>query len=83
MTETESKAEQKTPRVPLGASYWKLWSASVVSNLGDGVAFIAYPWLASAVTRNAVLIALIAVAQPTNRYAKAMSCRLMNNPMAR
>ena len=63
MTETESKAEQKRPRVPLGASYWKLWSASVVSNLRDGVAFIAYPWLASAVTRNAVLIALIAVAQ--------------------
>jgi MFS family permease len=50
-------------RVPLGTSYRKLWSASVVSNLGDGVASIAYPWLASATTRNAMLIALIAVAQ--------------------
>lgn len=44
-------------------NYWKLWSASVVSNLGDGVGLVAYPWLASAVTRNAVLIALIAVVQ--------------------
>ena len=55
----------KTPvaKVRLGTNYWKLWSASVISNLGDGVAFIAYPWLASAVTRNGLLIALIAVAQ--------------------
>jgi hypothetical protein len=37
--------------------------SSVVSNLGDGVAMIAYPWLASAITRNAVLIAFIAVVQ--------------------
>ncbi len=57
-----AKAE-KTPKVRLGANYWRLWSASVVSNLGDGVAMVAYPWLASAITRNAVLIALIAVVQ--------------------
>jgi MFS family permease len=52
-----------TSRVRLGRNYWKLWSASVVSNLGDGVGLVAYPWLASAVTRNAVLIALIVVVQ--------------------
>jgi MFS family permease len=47
---------------PLGASYWKLWVASVVSNFGDGVATVAYPWLASAVTRSPVHIALVTVA---------------------
>lgn len=46
---------------PLGVSYWKLWVASVVSNLGDGVSAIAYPWLASALTRNPVHIAAVAV----------------------
>ena len=46
---------------PLGASYWKLWSASVVSNLGDGVGLIAYPWLASALTRDPLHIAAVAV----------------------
>lgn len=46
---------------PLGAGYWKLWVASVVSNLGDGVASIAYPWLASALTRNPLHIAAVAV----------------------
>ena len=62
MTDVASSEKQKQPRVKLGANYWKLWSSSVVSNLGDGVTAIALPWLASAVTRNAVLIALVAVA---------------------
>jgi len=46
---------------PLGPNYWKLWSASVISNLGDGVAGIAYPWLASSLTRNPLHIAAVAV----------------------
>ncbi len=41
----------------LGASYWKLWTATAISNLGDGVSMVAYPWLASAVTRSPMLIA--------------------------
>jgi MFS family permease len=46
-----------------GWNYRKLVAASTVSNLGDGVSQIAYPWMASVVTRNPVLIALIAVVQ--------------------
>lgn len=46
----------------LGPSFHKLFSATIVSNLGDGMAMVAYPWLASAVTRNPVLIALVLVA---------------------
>ena len=53
-----------TPREPrLDGRYYKLFSASVVSNLGDGVGIIAYPWLASAVTRDPLLVALVMVAQ--------------------
>lgn len=47
----------------LGASYYKLFAGTVVSNLGDGMATVAYPWLASAITRNPILIAMVAVAQ--------------------
>ncbi len=47
----------------LGGNYRKLFSASTISNLGDGVGIIAYPWLASAITRSPLLIALVAVAQ--------------------
>ncbi|HUH07332.1 MAG TPA: MFS transporter [Egibacteraceae bacterium] len=46
----------------LGPGYWKLWSASVVSNLGDGTSFVAYPWLASTLTRDPILIAGLGVA---------------------
>jgi MFS family permease len=60
---TKPAAAVSKPGTKLGGRYWRLWAASVTSNLGDGIAAIAYPWLASAVTRNAVLIALIAVAQ--------------------
>ncbi len=47
----------------LGANYYKLMAASTISNLGDGIGVIAYPWLASAVTRNPILIAGVAAAQ--------------------
>ena len=47
----------------LGPNYRKVFTASVISNLGDGIAQIGYPWLASAVTRNPLLIALVGVFQ--------------------
>lgn len=50
-------------RRPLGANYRKVFSASVISNLGDGMAQVGYPWLASALTRNPLLIALVGVMQ--------------------
>jgi MFS family permease len=47
----------------LGPSYHKLFWATVISNLGDGMGTVAYPWLASAVTRSPVLVSLVVVAQ--------------------
>ena len=59
---TDTVETQRTePR--LDGRYYKLFSASVISNLGDGVGTIAYPWLASAVTRDPLLVALVFVAQ--------------------
>jgi MFS family permease len=52
-----------SPSSRLGRSYHKLFAATTISNLGDGMATIAYPWLASAITRNPLLIAAVAVAQ--------------------
>ncbi len=65
-TQSSSTAEQPPPR--FGADYFKLFGASVISNLGDGIAAVAYPWLASAITRDPLLIALVAVVQ---RFALA------------
>ncbi|MFT3860357.1 MFS transporter [Micropruina sp.] len=46
----------------LGPNYRKLFGSAVAANLGDGLMSIALVWLASAVTRDALLIALIGVA---------------------
>ncbi len=62
MTEATTSGEPKrTSR--LGAAYAKLFASSTISNVGDGIGTIAYPWLASAVTRNGLLIALVVVVQ--------------------
>jgi predicted MFS family arabinose efflux permease len=46
----------------LGANYWKLWTASTVSNLGDGVSLAALPLLAATLTRDPRLVAGLATA---------------------
>jgi MFS family permease len=56
------KKRKKSTTKPLGKNYWRLWFAHGVSNLGDGISQVAYPWLASAVTRSPLLIASVAVA---------------------
>lgn len=69
MTDVDLRAGDSQPAAPapqskrLGASYYKLFTGTVVSNLGDGIGTVAYPWLASAITRNPILVALVAVAQ--------------------
>jgi MFS family permease len=39
-----------------------LFSASAISNLGDGISALAFPWLASLITRDPFLIGLVAAA---------------------
>ncbi|MGB3683767.1 MAG: MFS transporter [Rubrobacteraceae bacterium] len=50
-------------RSGLGANYWKLWAASTVSNLGDGITLVAGPLLAASLTRDPLLVAGVALAQ--------------------
>ncbi|MEM9514292.1 MAG: MFS transporter [Actinomycetota bacterium] len=57
-------SDARTPRPDrLGGDYFRLLGASTISNLGDGIGLIAYPWLASAITRNPLLIATVGVVQ--------------------
>ena len=44
---------------PLGSNYRKLWSASAISNLGDGVRLTALPLLAASITRDPAKIAAV------------------------
>ncbi|MEM9585069.1 MAG: MFS transporter [Pseudomonadota bacterium] len=43
-------------------NYRLLFSAAAVSNLGDGISMLAFPWLATLITRDATLIAAVAAA---------------------
>ncbi len=47
----------------LGPGYRRLFAASTISNLGDGIGTLAYPWLASAITRDPLLISIVVVLQ--------------------
>lgn len=46
----------------LSAAYWRLWTASTISNLGDGVFLVALPLLAAHLTSSKVAISLVAAA---------------------
>ena len=65
MTQTDDAAVATTTASRSGSGRASTSSspASVISNIGDGMSQIAYPWLASAVTRNPILVALVMVAQ--------------------
>lgn len=43
-------------------NYRMLFSAAAVSNLGDGISMLAFPWLATLITRDATMIAAVAAA---------------------
>jgi len=47
----------------LGREYWKFWTASTVSNAGDGIMLAAGPLLAASITRDPVLVAGLVFAQ--------------------
>lgn len=55
--------EVAPPASRLGREFHKLWAASGVSNLGDGVWLVAAPLLAATLTRDPVLIAGLSFAQ--------------------
>lgn len=49
----------------LGGPFWRLWSASGVSALGDGFTFVALPLLAARLTRDPGKVALVEAAEYT------------------
>lgn len=50
-----------SPKEPLGRKYAALITASGISNLGDGIGTVAWPWVASLLTRDPIAIALVGV----------------------
>lgn len=57
---TQTASEPATPG--LGRNYWRLFTSSTLTNLGDGVMLVAFVWLGSSLTRDPTVLALIALA---------------------
>ena len=51
------------PTAPLGRPFWRLWGATEVSSLGDGVVMVGFPLLALTLTHRPLLIAGVAIAE--------------------
>ena len=51
-----------TPSPSLPTAYWRQWAASAISNLGDGISFVAMPLLALSLTDDERLISLVTFA---------------------
>ncbi|GAA0516227.1 hypothetical protein Ade02nite_25720 [Paractinoplanes deccanensis] len=48
---------------PLGADFWKLWTSSAVTNLGDGITMVAGPLLVASITGDPAAVAGAVFAQ--------------------
>ncbi|GAB2626559.1 MFS transporter [Paractinoplanes abujensis] len=48
---------------PMGADFWKLWTASAVTNVGDGITMVAGPLLVTSLTSSPAAVAGAAFAQ--------------------
>jgi MFS family permease len=55
--------DRSVVRTSLGPNFAKLWTASTVSNLGDGVTLVAGPLLAATLTRDPLAIAALSFCQ--------------------
>ena len=62
-----------TPLRSLPAPYWRQWSASAISNLGDGINFVALPLLALSLTDDERLLSLTTFATGTRTSVMKVS----------
>jgi MFS family permease len=54
---TDRQADAPAPaKRPLGADFARLWSATAVSSIGDGIRIAVFPLLAATITRNPLLV---------------------------
>lgn len=58
-----TKTTADAAAAPLGTRFWRLWGASTLSGLGDGLSLVAFPLLVTSLTRTPQWVAGILVAQ--------------------
>lgn len=59
---TYQGGQHQLSKSSLGGRFWRLWAATGISSIGDGMVLIGFPLLALTYTHNSLLIAGVAVA---------------------
>ncbi|MDQ0423316.1 MFS family permease [Peteryoungia aggregata LMG 23059] len=72
-----------TPKPPLGPSFHRLLASSGLANLADGIGIVAWPWLASLITRDPLAIALVGVAQKLPWFLFALPSGVISDRLDR
>jgi MFS family permease len=62
MAEVVNRRDERQEPGPLGPSFWRLWSASALSNLADGLVKVALPLVAVTLTDSPGLVAGVTLA---------------------
>jgi MFS family permease len=70
---TTTDLVQSSARARLGTSYWRVWLATTLSNLGDGLTLVAMPLLAASFTRDPITIAGIGVFTPLAKIVVSLA----------
>ena len=58
----QAPRDARPMRPPLGRDFLRLWSATAVSSVGDGIRIVAFPLLAASITRNPMVVSGVLVA---------------------
>jgi MFS family permease len=66
-------------KAPLGPRFQRLLLSSGLANLADGIGVVAWPWLASLITRDPLAIALVGVAQKLPWFLFALPSGVMTD----
>ena len=72
-----------TPKPPLGRNFHRLLLSSALANLADGIGVVAWPWLASLITRDPLAIALVGVAQKLPWFLFALPSGVISDRLDR
>jgi MFS family permease len=75
--------QHNPPKPPLGARFHRLLLSSGLANLADGIGIVAWPWLASLITRDPLAIALVGVAQKLPWFVFALPSGVITDRLDR
>ncbi len=80
--DTPENAKRPEPNLWKNRNFRLVFSATAISNLGDGVAMVAYPWLATLISKDPLDIAFVAFASRLPWFLLALPAGVITDRVA-